>query len=259
MAYNYLLSDTRDNGICILTISAPKTLNALNSAVLKELDTFIGSLDSAVKVLIITGDGPKSFVAGADISQMSTLSAKEALEFSKSGAGVFRKIEILNIPVIAAINGYALGGGCELALSCDIRIASDNAVFGQPEVKLGIIPGFSGTYRLSKIVGQGFAKEIIYSGKNIRSDEALRIGLVNHVVSIDELMPTVLALAETIVANAPIALKNAKKSINEGFDLDSEGAIALESKLFSDCFNTADQKNGMAAFLEKRKAVFENK
>lgn len=259
MAYNYLLSEIRDNAICILTISAPKSLNALNSSILSELDSFIDSLDSSIKVLIITGDGPKSFVAGADIAQMSKLDSKEALEFSKLGAGVFRKIETLKIPVIAAINGYALGGGCELALSCDIRIASENAVFGQPEVKLGILPGFSGTYRLPKIVGQGLAKEIIYSGKNIRADEALRIGLVNHVVPFEELMPNVIALAQTIASNAPIAVSNAKRSINEGYDLDSEGAIALENKLFSDCFATSDQKNGMAAFLEKRSVVFENK
>jgi enoyl-CoA hydratase len=171
---------------------------------------------------------------------------------------VFKKIEDLEIPVIAAINGFALGGGCELAMACDIRIASAKAKFGQPEVNLGIIPGFSGTYRLSKLVGQGIAKELIYTGGMIGADEALRIGLVNKVVEPEALMDTVLAMAESILTSAPIAVKFAKKCINENYDLTAAEAIELENKYFSKCFATADQKEGMAAFLGKRKAEFKN-
>lgn len=245
-------------GIAILTISSPATLNALNSTILSELNAFVDDLDTAkTRVLVITGEG-KSFVAGADISQMSNLTQEEGLEFGRFGAMVFKKIEDLEIPVIAAVNGFALGGGCELALSCDIRIASEKASFGQPEVGLGIIPGFSGTYRLAKIVGQGMAKELIYTGARIRSDEALRIGLVNRVVAPEALLDTVKEIACSILNNAPIAVKYAKKSINENYDLCAEEAIALENKYFSMCFATKDQKEGMAAFLGKRKPVFIN-
>lgn len=258
MEYNHLTIDNSCPQICILTISAPKSLNALNFDILKELNDFIDHLEKTVRVLIITGDGPKAFVAGADIAQMKDFSEKESLEFSRFGAGVFKKIEDLEIPVIAAVNGFALGGGCELALACDIRIASENACFGQPEVKLGIIPGFSGTYRLSKIVGQGFAKELIYTGSNIKSDEALRIGLVNKVVPQAELIEHCLKLASNILNAAPIAVKFAKRSINENYDLSAKEAIELENQYFSKCFITKDQKEGMSAFLEKRKASFIN-
>jgi len=258
MEYNHLIIDKSHPEIIILTISALQSLNALNSDILKELDAAIDHLDKTTRVLIITGDGTKAFVAGADISQMTNFSEQEALEFSRFGASVFKKIEDLNIPVIAAVNGYALGGGCELALACDIRIASENASFGQPEVKLGIIPGFSGTYRLSKIVGQGYAKELIYTGNNIKSDEALRIGLVNVVVPQSELMEYCLKLSSDIVKAAPIALSLAKKSINENYDLSTKEAIELENQLFAKCFTTTDQKEGMNAFLEKRKALFNN-
>ncbi len=258
MGYDYLLIDNPSPGVERMTISSPKSLNALNSAILKEIDRYIGSIDSSTRVLIITGDGPKSFVAGADISEMKNLDDEGALQFARLGAGVFRKIETLQMPVIAAVNGFALGGGCELAMSCDIRIASENALFGQPEVKLGIIPGFSGTYRLSKLAGQGMAKELIFSGRNIKAEEALRIGLVNRVVTPEELMPAVLKLAEMIVANAPLAVGYAKQCINELYDLKSEESIALENDYFSRCFSTSDQKEGMTAFLEKRKASFNN-
>ncbi|MDD4848625.1 MAG: enoyl-CoA hydratase-related protein [Bacteroidales bacterium] len=258
MEYNHLLVDNSHPQICLLTISAPKSLNALNLDILKELNTFIDHLDKTVRVLIITGDGPKSFVAGADIAQMQGFSEAESLEFSRFGAGVFKKLEDLEIPVIAAINGFALGGGCELALACDIRIASENAVFGQPEVKLGIIPGFSGTYRLSKIVGQGLAKELIYTGNNIKANEALRVGLVNTVVPQPELIDYCLKVATDILHAAPIAVKYAKKSINENYDLSAKEAIELENQYFSKCFSTKDQKEGMSAFLEKRKALYIN-
>ena len=260
MAYTYLKTEFRDNGICILTLSAPKSLNALNSALIAELDEFLTGLDTEkVRVLILTGDGDKSFVAGADISEMANLGEAEGLAFGQRGAEAFRKLEDLPIPTIAAINGFALGGGCEIAMACDIRYAATNAKFGQPEVGLGIIPGFSGTYRLPKLIGQGMAKELIYSGKVIRADEALRIGLVNQVVEQAELMPAVIALAEQILRNAPLAVRYAKECINRNYDLDRTEGLALENRLFARCFTTEDQKNGMNAFLTKQKAVFKGK
>ena len=255
MEYNFLKVE-RNEGITVMKISAPKSLNALNSTILKEIDDFIGSLDATTRVLIITGDGEKSFVAGADISEMAHLDEPQGFDFGKLGAQVFRAIETLPIPVIAAVNGFALGGGCELAMACDIRIASSKAKFGQPEVGLGIIPGFSGTYRLPKLIGQGYAKEMIYTGKVIRADEALRIGLVNAVYEPEELMDKAMEMAGMMLKNAPVAISLAKQSINEGYDLDADGAIALENKLFGKCFATADQKEGMDAFLNKRKAAF---
>ena len=255
MEYTYLKIEHK-GGITILTISAPKTLNALNSGILKELGDFVGKLDATTRVLIITGDGEKSFVAGADISEMAHLNEPQGVEFGRLGAQVFRAIETLPIPVIAAVNGYALGGGCELAMACDIRICSNNAKFGQPEVGLGIIPGFSGTYRLPKLIGQGYAKEMIYTGKVIRADEALRIGLVNATYEPEELMAKAMEMAAMMLKNAPVAISLAKQSINEGYDLDADGAIALENKLFGKCFATSDQKEGMDAFLNKREATF---
>lgn len=257
MEYNYLKINTAD-AICTLAISAPKSLNALNSTILKELDDFLSHIDADVRVLIITGDGDKSFVAGADISEMQNLNEAEGYEFGRLGAQVFRKIETLPIPVIAAVNGFALGGGCELALSCDIRIASNKARFGQPEVGLGIIPGFSGTYRLAKIVGMGYAKEMIYSGRAIKADEALRIGLVNAIYEPEQLMDEARALAGRIVKNAPIAVRYAKECINEEYDLVADEAIAFENKMFGRCFATKDQKAGMGAFLSKSEAHFTN-
>ena len=258
MEYQFLKYDNSREGIGVLTISSPATLNALNSTILGELDAMISSIDTRnTRVLIITGEG-KSFVAGADIAQMSNLTAEEGYEFGKFGAMVFKKIEDLEIPVIAAVNGFALGGGCELAMACDIRIASAKARFGQPEVNLGIIPGFSGTYRLSKLVGQGIAKELIYTGNHIMADEALRIGLVNKVVAPEELMDTVMTMAESILTSAPIAVKLAKKCINENYDLTATEALELENRYFSQCFATADQKEGMVAFLGKRAATFKN-
>lgn len=260
MDYQYLKSQVRENGITVLTISAPKSLNALNSTIIVELDDFLTHLDStATRVLVLTGDGDKSFVAGADISEMATKNETEGLLFGQRGAEVFRKLEDLPIPTIAAINGFCLGGGCEIAMACDIRYASSKAKFGQPEVGLGIIPGFSGTYRLPKLIGQGMAKELIYSARVIRADEALRIGLVNAVYEPEELMEQVIALAEQISKNAPIAVRYAKECINRNYDMDRKDGLALENKLFARCFNTEDQKNGMAAFLHKEKAVYQGK
>ena len=258
MDYNFLKTETT-SGITVLKVSQPKSLNALNSGILKELDDFIGTLDDATRVLIITGDGEKSFVAGADISEMAHLDERQGHDFGKLGAQVFRKIELLPIPVIAAVNGFALGGGCELAMACDIRLASNKAKFGQPEVGLGIIPGFSGTYRLPKLIGQGYAKEMIYTGKVIRADEALRIGLVNAVYEPEELLYKAMEMAGTMLKNAPVAIRLAKESMNEGYDLTADEAIALENRLFGKCFATSDQKEGMDAFLNKRKADFTGK
>ena len=255
MEYQFLKFE-HNEGITVLKISAPKSLNALNSTILKELDDFVGHLDAQTRVLIITGDGEKSFVAGADISEMAHLNEPQGQEFGRLGAQVFRRIELLPIPVIAAVNGFALGGGCELAMACDIRIASSKAKFGQPEVGLGIIPGFSGTYRLPKLIGQGYAKEMIYTGKVIRADEALRIGLVNAVYEPEELMGKAMEMAAMMLKNAAIAIRLAKQSINEGYDLDADAAIALENKLFGQCFATKDQKEGMDAFLNKRPPAF---
>ena len=250
----YLLLEKKNN-IGYLTINRPKQMNALSSAVLEELDAAVTQIenDDEIKAVIITGAGEKAFVAGADIGEMSTLTKAEGEAFGKKGNDVFRKIETFPIPVIAAINGFALGGGCEISMSCDIRICSDNAVFGQPEVGLGITPGFGGTQRLARIVGVGKAKEMIYGGRNIKADEAYRIGLVNNVYTIEELMPAAKKLASIIAANAPIAVRNCKKAINDGLDVDMDQAIVIEEKLFGDCFETEDQKYGMAFFLDKNK------
>ena len=256
--YNYL-KVVREDAICILYISVPQSLNALNSNVLAEMDSFVDSIDDSVRVLIITGDGEKSFVAGADIAEMKDKDEYQAAEFANLGSTVFRKIELLDIPVIAAVNGYALGGGCELAMACDIRIASSKARFGQPEVSLGIIPGFSGTYRLAKLVGPSIAKEMIFTGKNIKADEALRIGLVNSVVEPEKLMDSAKELANTMIKKAPIAIRIAKKCINKELTMTIDAAIAEENEDFGYCFTTKDQKEGMSAFLEKRDPVFKNK
>ena len=247
--------------IGIITINRPKALNALNSAVLDELDKTLDAVDQeAIRCLILTGAGEKSFVAGADIGEMSTLTKAEGEAFGKKGNDVFRKLETFPIPVIAAVNGFALGGGCEISMSCDIRICSENAVFGQPEVGLGITPGFGGTQRLARIVGTGKAKEMIYGARNIKAEEAYRIGLVNNVYPAEELMPAAKKLASTIARNAPIAVRNCKRAINEGIQVDMDQAIVIEEKLFGSCFETRDQKEGMNAFLEKRKVdAFLNK
>ena len=247
--------------IGIITINRPKALNALNSAVLDELDKTLDAVDQeAIRCLILTGAGEKSFVAGADIGEMSTLTKAEGEAFGKKGNDVFRKLETFPIPVIAAVNGFALGGGCEISMSCDIRICSENAVFGQPEVGLGITPGFGGTQRLARIVGTGKAKEMIYGARNIKAEEAYRIGLVNNVYPAEVLMPAAKKLASTIARNAPIAVRNCKRAINEGIQVDMDQAIVIEEKLFGSCFETCDQKEGMNAFLEKRKVdAFLNK
>jgi enoyl-CoA hydratase len=245
----------KKGNVAIATIDRPKALNALNSEVLNDLNTLVDEVnaDEEIRVLILTGSGEKSFVAGADIGEMSNLTKAEGEAFGKKGNDVFRRIETLPIPVIAAVNGYALGGGCELAMSCDIRICADTAVFGQPETGLGITPGFGGTQRLARLIGPGMAKQLIYSARNIKADEALRIGLVNAVYPLEELMSAAEKLADTIAKNAPIAVRACKKTINEGLEKPMDEAIVIEEKLFGGCFETADQREGMGAFLEKRR------
>lgn len=257
--YNYIKIEEKGT-VVVLTISAPKSLNALNSEILEEMRHFLDHFDcNKYRCLIVTGDGEKSFVAGADISEMANLNVPQGQTFGSRGSAVFRKIETLPVPVIAAVNGFALGGGCELAMACDIRLCSDNAKFGQPEVGLGIIPGFSGTVRLSRLVGMGMAKQLIYTGKAIKADEALRIGLVNAVVPQAELMDKALELANQIAANAPLAVKTAKQCINAEYDMPIDDAIMNENGAFGRCFATEDQKNGMKAFLNKEKYVFQGK
>ncbi|MCM1174539.1 MAG: enoyl-CoA hydratase-related protein [Blautia sp.] len=249
----YVLYEVKGQ-VGIITISREKALNALNSAVLEELDKTLDAVDlDNVRCLILTGAGQKSFVAGADIGEMSTLTKAEGEAFGKKGNDVFRKLEVFPIPVIAAVNGFALGGGCEISMSCDIRICSDNAVFGQPEAGLGITPGFGGTQRLARLVGPGMAKQMIYTARNIKADEALRIGLVNAVYPQEELMAAAEKMAAGIAKNAPIAVRNCKKAINDGLEACMDDAIVIEEKLFGDCFETEDQKYGMAFFLDKNK------
>ncbi len=209
-------------------------------------------------MLIITGIG-KAFVAGADISEMKDMNAEQGREFGSLGSKVFRKIELMKKPVIAAINGFALGGGCELSMCCDIRIASSNAKFGQPEVSLGIIPGFAGTQRLSRIVGMAKAKELIFTGNMIKAEEAYNIGLVNKVVESDSLMEEAMKMATKIASNGQIAVKYSKVAINRGYEVDFEAGNEIETSLFGLSFATNDQKEGMTAFLERRKAKFENR
>ena len=243
-----------EGAVAVLTINRPKALNALNSAVLDELNEAIDAVDlNEVRALIITGAGEKSFVAGADIGEMSSLTKEQGEAFGKKGNDVFRKIETLPIPVIAAVNGFALGGGCEISLACDIRICSENAVFGQPEVGLGITPGFGGTQRLARTIGVGMAKQLIYTARNIKAPEALRIGLVNAVYPIEELMGAAKKMASIIASNAPIAVRNCKKAINDGLQTDIESGVEIEEKLFGDCFETEDQRYGMAFFLDRNK------
>ncbi len=247
-----VLYEVKEN-IAIITINRPQALNALNSEVLDELNSVLDNIDiDTIRCAILTGAGDKSFVAGADIGEMSTLTKAEGEAFGKKGNDVFRKLETLPIPVICAINGFALGGGCEISMSCDIRICSDNAMFGQPEVGLGITPGFGGTQRLARLVGPGMAKQLIYTARNIKADEAYRIGLVNAVYPQAELMEQAEKMAAGIAKNAPIAVRACKKAINDGLEANMDDALVIEEKLFGSCFETEDQKAGMGNFLKPK-------
>lgn len=260
MDYNNLNLKLEDD-IAVLKISRPKALNALNTATLKELEMAVDDLNKKekIKVVIITGEGKKAFVAGADIAEMKDMNVKKAKEFSLLGHRVFNKIEESTKIFIAAVNGFALGGGCELALACDIRIASEAAKFGQPETNLGIIPGFGGTQRLTKIIGKSKALELILTAKNIDAEAAKKLKLVNKVVEADKIFQSAKSVAEEISKKSAPIISTAKESVNYALEHPAAEGSKYEANLFSICFSTKDQKEGMEAFLDKRKAEFKNK
>lgn len=251
----------KEGGVAVVTIDRPKALNALNYDTLMELQCCFHELrlDREIGAVILTGGGEKAFVAGADISYMQNLNSLEGAEFGRLGHEVMGAVENLPQPVIAAVNGFALGGGCELALSCDIRVASDNAKFGQPEVNLGVIPGFGGTQRLPRLVGKGMACELLFTGDMIDAQEALRIGLVNRVVSGDTLLETCRQMAGKIISKGPVAIRLCKEAVNNGMQMDLARANQYEAVQFGQCFASPDQEEGMSAFLEKRPAKFTGK
>jgi enoyl-CoA hydratase len=250
-----------EKDICTLTINRPDQYNALNLEVLKKLNLKLDWIleETNIRAVIITGMGDKAFIAGADIQAMNKMNEKEAELFSKYGQELTMKMESFKLPIIAAVNGFALGGGCEFAMACHIRYASENAVFGQPEVGLGLIAGFGGTQRLPRLAGKGMALEILLSGRNINADEALRIGLVNKVVPLKELILTVEKMALSIIKNAPIAIKSTIDSVNVGADLSLKNGLNNEQKEFSKLFNSRDTKEGLLAFMEKRSPKFKGK
>ncbi len=257
MEYANILLETGDR-IATITINRPRSLNALTPATMRELKDALESIAARddVGVVLLTGAGDKAFVAGADISEMSRFNPLQALEFSRQGHGVLELMERLPQPVIGVVNGYALGGGCELAMACDLIVAADTAKLGQPEVNLGIIPGYGGTQRLSRLVGRNVAKELVLTGEMITAQRAYEIGLVNRVVPIAELMRTAREIAEKILSKGPVAVRTAKVAVNRGLDLDLSNANAYEASLFAACFSSEDRAEGMNAFLEKRKPSF---
>jgi enoyl-CoA hydratase len=257
--YENLLVERQDS-VAVVILNRPKALNALNSATLRELDAAVAAIgrDRSVRAVVVTGSGEKAFVAGADIAEMQAMSAVAARDFAKFGQSVFTRIERLPQPVIAAVNGFALGGGCELAMACDIRVAAENARFGQPETGLGIPPGFGGTQRLPRLIGAGRAKELIFTGDLIGAAEAERIGLVDKVVPVGQAREAATAMAHKIAARSPVAIRYVKAAVNEGADADLDRAVAYEAEVFGLCFAAADQKEGMEAFLQKRAAQFKD-
>jgi len=258
MSFENLLLEQPEPGIYLLTLNRPQALNALNAATLAELSRAIAQVagDARARVLLVTGAGEKAFVAGADITEMQGLSAEQALDFSAAGMRVMHALEALPFPVIALVNGYALGGGCELAMACDWIMASERAVFGQPEVNLGIPPGFGGTQRLSRLVGRARALELVTTARQVKAEEALAIGLVTRVVAPAELREAGLIVARSIAAKGPVAVRLAKQAVQRGQDLDLANACIHETSLFALAFATADQKEGMRAFVEKRAPRF---
>ena len=257
MAYENILFE-KDGAVGSLTINRPKSLNALNPATLNEIAACLQDVrrDQSIHCLLITGAGDRAFIAGADIAAMVAMTALEGKAFAALGLSVLRTLEELPIPVIAAVNGFALGGGTELALACDLILAADKAKFGQPEINLGVIPGFGGTQRLARRIGLPRARELIYSGDMIDAETALRYGLVNKVVSVADLMSEAKALAHKLAAKPPVAIRQAKTAINTGIDLDLENGCRFENEAFALTFATADKVEGMKAFLEKRAANF---
>jgi len=257
MAYETIMLDVQD-GIAKITFNRPKALNALNNALLGEFSNALDeiSADEAVRVLVLTGSGEKSFVAGADITELATFNALQAKVFAKKGQEIISKLQELSIPAIAAVNGFALGGGSEMALACDFIYASDNAMFGLPEITLGIIPGFGGTQRLPRLIGANMAKEMIFTGKMIPAAEAKEIGLVNKVCAQAELMGEVMKTAKTIASKGRVSLRAAKQSVVSGLNADIKTGLNIECDAFALCMASEDSKEGTSAFLEKRKAVF---
>jgi len=260
MTYENILLEKK-NAIAYVTVNRPKVLNALNMATMEELRGAFHDIknDANIRVVILTGAGEKAFVAGADISELAKQDAVSAKQYVQRGQSVLNLIENLGKPVIACINGFALGGGCELALACTMRLASDNAKVGQPEVKLGIIPGYGGTQRLARLVGKGFAMQMVLAGEMITAQEAHRIGLVNEVTSAAELIPRAEAIAAKIIANAPLAVQYAMEAVNKGMEMTLAEGLYLEAALFGVCCSTDDKKEGTTAFLEKRAAVFKGR
>ena len=248
--------------IAVATINRPKALNALNSEVLTDLDELVSTVkaDADIRALVITGSGEKAFVAGADIGEMAPMNVAEGLAFSELGNRILMRVDMMEKPTIAAVNGFALGGGCEMALACDIRIASEKAKFGQPEVGLGITPGFGGTQRLPRLVGSANAMELILTARNINAQRALEIGLVSHVYPAEEMLDRALELADAIAANAQVAVRQSKAAVRRGLQADMATGVAYESEAFGLCFATEDQKDAMAAFLKEEKLPgFKNK
>ena len=260
MEFKNIVTKTVDKKAYI-KIDRPKHLNSLNKETLLEIEEAVDIIsdEENIRVLIITGKGDKAFIAGADISEMKDMNSNKAKEFATLGQQVFKKIENCPKPVIAVVNGHALGGGCELALACDIRIASKNAQFGQPEVGLGIIPGFGGTQRLSRIIGDGLAREYIYTGRYINGKKAKEIGLVNHLTELEELDKKAEEIADEIIDNGPIAVEKAKEAINYRLNSSQDEGLEFEARAFGECFNTYDQKEGMKAFLNREKPQFKGK
>lgn len=248
----------RAGHVATITLNRPDVLNAFNTEHLLMMRDLIEQLsaDRNVRAVILTGAGERAFAAGADIAEMKSKSPSAAHEFAALGQSICSAIEAAPQPYIAAVNGYALGGGCEIALACDIRIASENAALGQPEVTLGIPPGWGGTQRLTRLVGPGVARELIYTGRRVKADEAVRIGLVNAVYPLSELMNSARQMAEQIAANAPIAVRHAKDAISRAMDVELDTGLSYEAHVFALSFDTSDQKEGMGAFLERRKAEF---
>lgn len=260
MANEHVLVEKKDR-IAYLTLNRPEVLNALNASVMAELDCVLEGIagDAEVSAVILTGAGEKAFAAGADISEINRKDALTGVAMAVNGQRILRRFETMGKPSIAAVNGFALGGGCEIAMACTIRIASEKAKFGQPEVNLGVIPGYAGTQRLCRIVGRGVAMELILTGRIIDAAEALRVGLVTQVVPPAELLPTAEKTAKTLLAKGPLAIRAAMEVVNRGHDLDFDDACALEAQMFGVLCATEDMKEGTKAFLEKRQASFKGK
>jgi enoyl-CoA hydratase len=261
MSYETILLEQAEAGVWVLTVNRPKALNALSPQVVGEIARAVVHLNGLgdVRALLVTGAGDKAFVAGADIAAMSEMTPIEGREFALQGHATLRALELAPFPAIALVNGFALGGGCELALACDWFVASEKAVFGQPEVNLGIVPGFGGTQRLTRLVGKSMALELVTTGRQVKADEALRIGLVNHVVAPDKLVEKGLELARMVAAKGPVAVKMAKHLVQRGQDLDLANANAMEADVFGFLCATGDKREGMAAFLAKRPAAFKGR